>query len=95
MGVKLNEIYQLLTYADDVNLLEDNRDALNKNTETLTDASEEVGQINVEKTKFMLLSCHQNTVQTSDIKIENKSFKNVSWFKYLGMTVTIQNLIQE
>jgi hypothetical protein len=29
------------------------------------------------------------------IKIANRSFENVSQFKYLGMTVTNQNLIQE
>jgi hypothetical protein len=43
VGLKLNGTHQLLAYADDVNLLGDNRDTLNKNTETLTDASKEVG----------------------------------------------------
>jgi hypothetical protein len=39
-------------------------DTTKKNTETLTDASKEVGlEINVEKTKYMLLSCHQNVGQ--------------------------------
>jgi hypothetical protein len=33
---------QLLAYADDVYLLGDNIDAINKNTETLIDASKEV-----------------------------------------------------
>jgi hypothetical protein len=38
----------LLAYADDVNLLEDNVDTIKKNTETLIDASKEVGlEINV------------------------------------------------
>jgi hypothetical protein len=41
-GLKLNGIHQLLAYADDVNLLGDNIDTTNKNTETLTDASKEV-----------------------------------------------------
>jgi hypothetical protein len=41
--------------ADDVNLLGDKLDAVKKNTETLIDASKEVGlEINVEKTKYML-----------------------------------------
>jgi hypothetical protein len=30
-----------------------------------------------------------------EIKIGNRSFENVSQFKYLGMTVTNQNLIEE
>jgi hypothetical protein len=43
----------------------------------------------------MLLSHHQNAVQNQDIKIGDRSFENVSQFKYLGMTVTNQNLIQK
>jgi hypothetical protein len=33
--------------------------------------------------------------QNRDIKIADRSFENVSQFKYSGMTVTNQNLIQE
>jgi hypothetical protein len=50
-----------LAYADDVNLLGDNIDTIKKNMETLIDVSREVGlEINVDKTKYMLLSRHQN-----------------------------------
>jgi hypothetical protein len=60
-----------------------------KNTKSLIEASKEVGlEINVEKTKCMLLFCHQNAVQNGDMKIANRSFENVSQFKFLGMTVT-------
>jgi hypothetical protein len=52
-------------------------------------------EINIEKTKYMLLSRHQNVGQNRDIKIANRSFENMSQFKYLGTTVTNQNLIQE
>jgi hypothetical protein len=41
----------------------------------------------------MLLSRHQNACQNRDIA--NRSFENVSQFKYLGTTVINQNLIQE
>jgi hypothetical protein len=86
--------HQLLAYTDDVNLLGDNIDTIKKNTETLIDASKEVGlEINVERTKCMLLSRHQNVGQNRDIKIANRSFENVSQLKYLWMTVTNQNLI--
>jgi hypothetical protein len=41
-------------------------DAINKNTETLFDASKGVGlEVNTEKTKYMLLYRHQNEEQKS------------------------------
>jgi hypothetical protein len=43
----------------------------------------------------MLLSLHQNTGQNHAIKIADGCFENVAQFKYLGTTVTNQNLIQE
>jgi hypothetical protein len=39
--LKLNGTHQLLAYADDVNLLGDNRHTINKTIGTLIDASEE------------------------------------------------------
>jgi hypothetical protein len=69
---------------------------IKKNTDTLTDASKEVGlAVNTGKTKYMLLSRHQNAGQNHDIKIANRCFENVTQFKYLGTKVTNQNLIQE
>jgi hypothetical protein len=38
VGLKLNGTHQVLAYADDVNLLEDNIDTIKKETETLIDA---------------------------------------------------------
>jgi hypothetical protein len=96
VGLKLNGRHQLLAYANDVNLPGDNIDAIKKNAETLIDASKGVGlEINVDKTKYMLISRHQNVGRNRDLKIANISFENVSQFKYLETTVTNQNLIQE
>jgi ribosomal protein S2 len=74
----------------------DNIDATKKNTKTLIDASKEVGlEVNTEKSKYILLSHHQNAGKNHDIKIANRCFENVAQFRYLGTTVTNQNLIQE
>jgi hypothetical protein len=70
VGLKLNVTHQLLVYADGVTLPGDNIDTIQKNTQTLTDASKEVGQkIHAEKTKYMLLSRHQNAGQNHHLKI--------------------------
>jgi hypothetical protein len=52
VGLKLNGIYQLLVYIDDVNLLGRNIDTIKKNTETVIDASKVVGlDVNMENTR--------------------------------------------
>jgi hypothetical protein len=96
VGLELNGTQKLLAYTDDVNILGDNIGTVKRNTETLIDAVKEFGpEVNEEKSKYLLLSCHQNVGQNRDIKIANRSCENVSQFRYLGMTVTNQNLIQE
>jgi hypothetical protein len=66
VGLKLNGTHQLLAYAENVNLLGNNIDTIKENTDTLIDASKEVGlEVNAENTKYMLLSHHQNARQKS------------------------------
>jgi hypothetical protein len=56
-----------------------------KNTRTSIVANKDVGLlVNAERTKYILLSDHQNTCQIHDIKITNRYFENVAHFKYFG-----------
>jgi hypothetical protein len=68
LGLKLNGSHQLLAYANDMNLLVNDIDTIKKNAETLTDASREAGlNINIDDTKYMLLSRHHNVGQNHDV----------------------------
>jgi hypothetical protein len=96
VGLKLNGTHHPLVHADDVIILEANINTIKKNTETLVDASKEVGlEVNAEKAKNMLMFRYQDTGQNYNIKVPNRSFQNVTQLKYLGTTVTNKNLIQE
>jgi hypothetical protein len=73
-----------------MNLLGNNMETIRKSSGALVDASNEVGlEVTPEKTKYMLVSHHENAGKNRDIKIANRSFENVSHFKYLGTTSTI------
>jgi hypothetical protein len=60
-------------------------------------ASKEIGlQVNVDKTKHMVMSRDQNAGRRYNIKIDNSSFERVEEFKYLGTTLMYHhNAIQK
>jgi hypothetical protein len=54
---------------------------MKRNTETLIDASKEVGlEVNAEKTRYIrrLVSRRQNARQNHDVKVANRSSENVA-----------------
>ena len=52
-------------------------------------------KVNVDKTKYMVMSRDQNAGRSHSMRIDNRSFERVEEFKYLGTTLTNQNSIQE
>jgi len=61
-------------------------------TENLIVARRETGlEVNVDITRYMVISRDQNTGRRHNRKVDNNSYERVEQFKYLRKTLTYQN----
>jgi len=68
-GFELNIIYQILVYADNVNILGGSVHTIKKNTDALVVASKQIGlEVNADKSKYMVMSRDQNAGRSRNIK---------------------------
>jgi hypothetical protein len=94
-GLNLNGTHQLSSCADDINIVGENIDTIQKNKEALLYAGKGVGlEVNPEKTKYMLRPPYQKAGQRHCIQKANSSFEDVVTLKYLG-TLTDKNCMHE
>ena len=81
----MNGTHQVLTYADDVNLIGDDMRTTESNADLLLNACKDIGlAVNTRKTKYMEAGRHPGMTENEHIRIGSNSFGKVNNFKNVG-----------
>jgi len=85
-----------LFYADDINIWGRRVHTIKNNTQTFLVGSKVIGlEVNADKTKHVVMFRDQNARRSHNVKIDFNSLERVEEFKYLEITLTNQNSVQE
>ena len=94
--MKLIGTNQLLFCNDYLHVLGASICTIKENTEVLVFLRNEIDlELNDEKTKYMVMSRNQHSVQNQNIYMGNKSFERLEHFSYLGTSLTNPNSFHE
>uniref|UniRef100_A0A8D9EGY4 Craniofacial development protein 2 n=1 Tax=Cacopsylla melanoneura TaxID=428564 RepID=A0A8D9EGY4_9HEMI len=86
--------FQLLAYADDIAIMGENREEIERCMIVLERETNKVGlEINKEKTEYMIVG--RNASQTTTVNVNGNNYKMVNSFKYLGTQLNSHNNIEE
>jgi hypothetical protein len=92
-GLKVSGKHQIVAYADDVHILGGSVHTVKENAEALAVVTKEIGlEVNANKTKYMVMSREQNAGLDDSLKTDSSSIERVEGIKYVGTTLTDQNL---
>uniref|UniRef100_A0A8D8PVV0 Craniofacial development protein 2 n=1 Tax=Cacopsylla melanoneura TaxID=428564 RepID=A0A8D8PVV0_9HEMI len=84
-GTIFNKTTQICAYADDIGLIARTKARLVEVCKELEEKAKEVGlAVNVSKTQYMYLTADKTRLRPVDLQIDQRIFKGVTTFKYLG-----------
>ena len=77
----MNGTHQALVYSDDVNLIDDDIRAIERNADVLLYACKDIGlAVSTGKTKYMEIGRHRVMISNEHIKIGSNSYEKVKTF---------------
>ena len=95
-GLKLNGTHQLLSYADDVNILAGSIYTPKENAESLLASTREIGlEVSANKSNYMVTYRDQNAGRIQSVRIDNCAFEIMEVFKYFGTTLQNHNSLRK